>query len=61
MNEDNKAGDERGTRGQCMLARRLTLACWCRKGILGMAALELKVVELMAKHMHSSSGDSTSP
>ena len=61
MNEDNKAGDERGTRGQCMLARRLTLAFWCRKGILGMAALELKVVELMAKHMHSGSGDSTSP
>ena len=41
--------------------RRLTLAFWCRKGILGMAALELKVVELMAKHMHSSSGDSTLP
>jgi hypothetical protein len=32
---NEKAEDERGTRGQCILARRrLTLAFWCKKGSL---------------------------
>jgi len=35
MHKDNKAEDQRGTRKRCILARKLTLAFWCRKGSLG--------------------------
>jgi hypothetical protein len=41
MHGDNKAEDERGTRGQCTLARRLTLAFGVGREVWGMAALEL--------------------
>ena len=32
------------------MARKLALALWSREGSWGMAALELDVVKLMAKH-----------
>ena len=50
MHKDNKAEDERGTRKRCILARKLTLAFWCRKGSLGCGCPRLEVVGLIAKH-----------